>query len=266
MKNLAEMENNENSAFRQYLSFEKHIRKGNWDAANQFLSSHPSEAVCEKTSPWSSKALHIAVFAGHTHIVEELVKIMSEENLKIKDEERYTVLGNCALVGNIQMVKCIIGKSQALLSIGNGCEEFIPVVVALTYNSNRIDIARYLYSETPQEDLMPGKSINGATFITRAMYSKAFGKNLKFKYILSLSCLYFETRARIPFQLIAYVFNSIDLALDLLQRYPKLAIALDAFGMSPVDALARLSFAYPSGNRLIFWKQFIYDSEYHNLS
>ncbi|XP_075645462.1 uncharacterized protein LOC142616508 [Castanea sativa] len=197
------------------------------------ISSLPPirQRQCEKISLWRSKALHIAIFAGHMHIVEELVKIMSEENLKIKDEERYTVLGNCALVGDIQMVKCITGKSRALLSIGNGCEEFIPVVVALTYNSNRIDIARYLYSETPQEDLMPGKSINGATFITRAMYSKAF-----------------------------------DLALDLLQRYPKLAIALDAFGMSPVEALARLSFAYPSGNRLIFWKQFIYDSEYRTLS
>ena len=84
--------------------------------------------------------------------------------------------------------------------------------------------------------------------------------------IFSYSFLCFETLGMIPFQLIAYVFNSIDLALDLLQRYPKLAIALDAFGMSPVNALARLSFAYPSGNRLIFWKQFIYDSEYHNLS
>ncbi|KAK7830164.1 hypothetical protein CFP56_028517 [Quercus suber] len=43
------MKNNENSGFSQYLSFEKHIRKGDWDAANQFINSHP-EAVSARIS------------------------------------------------------------------------------------------------------------------------------------------------------------------------------------------------------------------------
>ena len=158
------MKNNENSGFSQYLSFEKHIRKGDCDAANQFINSHP-EAVSARISILGSTALHIAIFAGHMNIVEELVKIMLEENLKIKDTGDYTVLGCCALVGNIQMAKCIIGKCRSLLSIGNRSEDLIPVVVALTYNSNGIEIARYLYSETPIEHL---NGINGAMFITRA--------------------------------------------------------------------------------------------------
>jgi len=172
------MKNNENSGFSQYLSFEKHIRKGDWDAANQFINSHP-EAVSARISILGSTALHIAIFAGHMNIVEELVKIMLEENLKIKDTGDYTVLGCCALVGNIQMAKCIIGKCRSLLSIGNRSEDLIPVVVALTYNSNGIEIARYLYSETPIEHL---NGINGAMFITRAIYSKALGKNLRTIY------------------------------------------------------------------------------------
>ncbi|XP_065618234.1 uncharacterized protein LOC136062722 isoform X2 [Quercus suber] len=217
------MRNDENSGFSQYLSFEKHIRKGNWDAAMQFINSHP-EAVSARISFLESTALHIAIFEGHTNIVEELVKIMSEENLKIKDTSGFTVLGHCAMAGNIQMAKCIIGKSRSLLSIGNGIDDLIPVVLAIACNHSGAEMARYLYSETPLEDLMPRNGINGATFITWAIYSKA-----------------------------------IDMALNLLDSYPELAITLDCYGQSPVQVLAGMSFAYRSGNQLVCWKQWIYN-------
>ena len=55
------------------------------------------------------------------------------------------------------------------------------------------------------------------------------------------------------------------MALDLLERYPKLVIALDCNGRSPVEVLTGMSFAYQSGNRLVYWKQWIYNSEYHSL-
>ena len=81
------------------------------------------------------------------------------------------------------MAKCIIEKSQTLLRIKNGIYDLIPVVVALTFNPDGTEMARYLYSETPLEDLMPRNGINGAMFITRAIYSKAIGKNFRFNYI-----------------------------------------------------------------------------------
>ncbi|KAL0007995.1 hypothetical protein SO802_009497 [Lithocarpus litseifolius] len=218
------MGNDENGRCSQYVSLEKHIHEGEWDAANQFISSNP-EVVTAEISIFGNTALHIAIFEGHMNIVEELVKTMSEENLKIKDAYDLTVLGYCAVVGNIQMAKCIIGKCRTLLSIGNESDDFIPVVLALTYNPHGTEMARYLYSETPQEDLMPGNGSNGAMFITRAIYSKA-----------------------------------IDMALCLLKSYPKLAIALDGNGRSPVEVLAGMSFTYRSGNRLVYWKQWIYNS------
>ena len=85
------MESDENGGFSQYASFEKNIRKGEWDAANQFISSNP-EAVTEIISVSGCTALHLAIFEGRMNIVDELVKIMSEENLKIKDTDDYTVL------------------------------------------------------------------------------------------------------------------------------------------------------------------------------
>ena len=172
------MENDEDGRFSQHVSLEKHIREGEWDAANQFIGSNP-ETMTAKISISGSTALHIAIFEGHMNIVEELVKIMSEENLKIKDTDNCTVLGYCAMVGNIQMAKCIIGKSRTLLSIGSEIHRFIPVVLALLYNPHGTEMARYLYSETPIEHL---NGINGAMFITRAIYSKALAKNLRTIY------------------------------------------------------------------------------------
>ncbi|GMY23588.1 ankyrin repeat-containing protein npr4 [Fagus crenata] len=157
--------------------------------------------------------------------VKELVNKMSEENLKTKNNCGFTVLGICAQIGNIEMTKCIIGKSRTLLSIGNYNEQLIPVVLAIKNNSNAIDMVHYLFDETLKKDLMSRKDVNGATFISQCIYAKAF-----------------------------------DLALDLFRRYPALALALDANKQAPLLALASVSFAYPSGNQFIFWKQWIYDS------
>jgi ankyrin repeat protein len=78
--------------FRQYASFRKNVHEGNWDSANQFLSSHP-EALSAKISRNGDTALHIAILDGHMNIVKELVNKMSEENLKTKNNFDVTVLG-----------------------------------------------------------------------------------------------------------------------------------------------------------------------------
>ncbi|GMY23587.1 ankyrin repeat-containing protein npr4 [Fagus crenata] len=162
--------------FKQYTSFYKNVHEGNWDSANQFLSSHP-EALSAKISRHGDTALHIAIHDGHKNIVKELVNKMSEENLKTKNNFEVTILGYCAQIGNIEMAKCIIGKSRTLLSIESSHVKLIPVVLAIRFNPNAIDMIRYLYDETPKEDLMPGKGVNGATFITQCIYAKAFGNN-----------------------------------------------------------------------------------------
>ena len=162
--------------FSQYASFHKNVHEGNWDSANQFLSSHP-EALSAKISFDGDTALHIAVVGGHMNIVKELVNKMSEENLKTKNNYDVTVLGFCAQIGKIEMAICIIGKSRTLLSIENYDKQLIPVVLAIKNNPNAIDMVRYLYDETPKEDLMPGKGVNGATFITQCIYAIAFGNN-----------------------------------------------------------------------------------------
>ncbi|XP_042958983.1 uncharacterized protein LOC122294369 isoform X3 [Carya illinoinensis] len=53
--------------------------------------------------------------------------------------------------------------------------------------------------------------------------------------------------------------RNLDLALHLIRLYPSLTHALDDRGESPLLALASMRNAFPSGNRLVFWKQWIYN-------
>ena len=162
--------------FSQYAPFLKNVYEGNWDSANQFLSSHP-EALSAKISRNGDTALHKAIVGGHMNIVKELVNKMSEENLKTKNNFEVTILGYCAQIGNIEMAQCIIGKSRTLLSIENYNDQLIPVVLAIKNNPNAIDMVHYLYYETHKDDLMQRMGVNGATFITQCIYAKAFGNN-----------------------------------------------------------------------------------------
>ena len=161
----------------QYKDFEELVSKGKWNAVRRFANNHEG-AVNLRLSDTGGTALHVAVLAGRMNIVKEFIELMHEESLEIQDYEGLTVLGCSVVVGNIEMAKCIIGKNQKLLSIGNGRHQLIPAVLAVTYNSRAM--ARYLYYITPPEDLRPEKGFNGATFVTRCIYTGAFGKNSRF--------------------------------------------------------------------------------------
>ena len=93
---MAGIENRKYELFRQYL------RNGNWDRANQFITSNP-EAESAIISNTGSTALHIFILAGHLEIVKKLVNMLPIEKLIMKDKDGNTVLGFCALAGRAEM-------------------------------------------------------------------------------------------------------------------------------------------------------------------
>ena len=54
------------------------------------------------------------------------------------------------------------------------------------------------------------------------------------------------------------VQHNIDIALDLVDRCPRLVFAQDRNGRSPVFVLAGMPDYFLSGNRLVFWDRWIY--------
>ena len=88
----------------------KALQSGDWNAVKELLNFHP-HAISAKFAE-DRTALHVAVVAGHVHIVEELVNLMSEENLKIKDSEGFTALARAAYIGNYSIAEFLLRKNK----------------------------------------------------------------------------------------------------------------------------------------------------------
>ena len=156
-----------------YTDLYKSLQIGDWNAVKEFLNRHP-HAISAKITVTEKTALHVAAEAGHVHIVEHLVKEMSEENLEIKDFEGFTALVRAAYNGNYRMAECMLGKNENLICIATN-EGNIPVVLAL-FNGH-LNLARYLFLRTPLEILLPENGTTEATVVCQAIYNKALGKN-----------------------------------------------------------------------------------------
>ncbi|KAB1225592.1 hypothetical protein CJ030_MR1G020807 [Morella rubra] len=204
----------------KYAALLNLVRSGNLDALKDFLRLHP-EATSAKITFIDQTALHIAVLAGHEHIVEELVERMSDDNLAIQDIDGYTALARATTTGNYRMVECMIKKNQKLVSIAESSWGSIPVVISMNFDYK--ELAHYLYSLTPQHDLEPEKGHHGASLVSFAIYTLA-----------------------------------LDIAVDLIRRCPQLAFALDREQFSPLYVLASTSEAFLSGKHLVFWKRWVY--------
>ncbi|KAB1225594.1 hypothetical protein CJ030_MR1G020809 [Morella rubra] len=90
------------------------VRSGELDALKDFLALNPEGTSAKITFNGDQTALHIAVRTGHVHVVEELVKRMSDENLAIQDSEGYTALAKATCNGDFRMVQCMIDKNPKL--------------------------------------------------------------------------------------------------------------------------------------------------------
>ncbi|XP_050133559.1 uncharacterized protein LOC126609711 isoform X9 [Malus sylvestris] len=207
--------------YSQYKPFFEAVQAGRWETAKGIYIQHP-EAVRVRHPLYGKTALHIAVEAGHVDIVKELVSLMDEADLEIKSVGR-TALAIAATKGIIEMAQCMVTRNKKLLSIPDACNH-LPIVDA--YLLGQWHMARYLYSVTPLEDLMPEKGPHGASIITHCFASKEF-----------------------------------DVSWDLIQRCPKLAITLNRQLATPLEALASNP-SFLSGAELNFWQQWVYDCLY----
>eukprot|EP00261_Vitis_vinifera_P038355 XP_019079598.1 PREDICTED: protein ACCELERATED CELL DEATH 6-like [Vitis vinifera] len=211
-----------NVDYSQYQGLIKALNRGKWNDIESFFNENPG-AVRAKISPKGETALHIAARAGHVKVVEELVKKLSPEDLKQKENNGgHTPLDLAALNGFKEIARCMIKKNTELTSILDN-EGILPVVRAC--NRGKKGVIRLLYNYTPPKELGP---------------KKGEGKN----------------GARLLGYCIATKF--LDLALDILEKHPSLAVTLNEDGISPLYILGQMPSLFKSGTRLWFWQGWIY--------
>ena len=166
------------------LTLYKYAHNGDWDAIKTYLSRYPN-ARKAKLEPYGGTALHVAASTGHLRVVEELVKLMSVEELEIQDNQGSTALFIAALVGIRKMAECLVRKNEHLVTFVNA-QKKIPLVQACI--SNCKDMALYLYSVTPFEFLCQGNGHHGSYFLQYAIGAQMLGKRLYplINYLFSL--------------------------------------------------------------------------------
>ncbi|XP_042957987.1 uncharacterized protein LOC122293474 [Carya illinoinensis] len=142
---------------RQCAELYKAVLRGNLTAAKEFLDSEP-EAIRKAITEKGETALHIAVTAGHAHIVKELVDQHDQ------DGDGY---------------RARITKEDLGIEDGDGCTSLMK---ALEYG--RSQLANYLYTRTPLEynfyqAVFSETDKKGAMLLNRAIYSKNLDLALK---------------------------------------------------------------------------------------
>ncbi|XP_008229300.2 PREDICTED: uncharacterized protein LOC103328663 isoform X3 [Prunus mume] len=118
--------------------------KGDWDSAKRILTNNPTLLSASITKGWQT-ALHIAAGARHIHFVEELVKMMDEEDLALQDKKENTALSLAAEAGSIEIAKIMIQKNKFLPTIQTGKGPTPLFKAALLGQSG---MACYLYPKT----------------------------------------------------------------------------------------------------------------------
>ncbi|KAI4347997.1 hypothetical protein L6164_008762 [Bauhinia variegata] len=205
---------------KKYAPLYKAVRHGDLEDVMKFLEARP-EGVNAIISEIGETALHLAVTFEHLHIVKELVNKMQEGDLEWRNKFGETALVIATCTGIIEMAKCMIEKNKNLPMIPTNSGT-LPVTQAVV--SNQKEMARYLYSATPLEELVPEKGYHGANFLRQCFLSDA-----------------------------------IDFAMDLLRYCPRLAITLNERNSTLLWSLANRPSKFPSGCRLVFWKRWIYN-------
>ncbi|KAE9449792.1 hypothetical protein C3L33_18300, partial [Rhododendron williamsianum] len=209
-----------------YRTLYNAIENGDWEETKRLLDMGGNSVSARITSKGDT-ALHVAIMAGHLGIAEKLVILMSADDLEITNEFGSTALSLAAISGCTKLAKAMVDKNPKLVTVSNDLhiDGAIPVIVASLYN--RKDMVHYLYKVTPIDELSPEKGHNGSTL---------------------LHCL-----------ISAEIY---DVALALLEEYPKLGLTEDRFGKYTLRILAQKPSAFPSGNKLAFWRRWMYSCEF----
>ncbi|XP_062091946.1 uncharacterized protein LOC133797872 [Humulus lupulus] len=195
--------------------------EGNLKVVKDLVEANPE--ILRARHPYTQEtALHIAASNGHVDIVEELVSKMEEKDLEMKDNQKWTALASATRSGITRIAKCLVQKNSRLVTIlcGLGEHSILPLEWVLTYGHK--DMGRYMYAVTPIEQLSPP-------------HNKSRGARV---LQMSIEAQWY------------------DVALQLVEHCPDL---VEDGNVIFSFATNRDFTAFPSGCRLKFWQQWIYD-------
>jgi ankyrin repeat protein len=161
--------------------------KADWRAAEEILNKKPELIRCSITENGET-ALHIAASAKRTKrvvvFVQNLVRMMTIEDLELRNNSSNTALCLAAAAGNVEMVKIMVEKNRGLLIIpgsqqmflGNhGGQQMLPLYIAVLFGEH--DVVKYLYDQSKKLDDDGWTPGNRAWLLHHCVEGDLFGKH-----------------------------------------------------------------------------------------
>nr|XP_011458592.1 PREDICTED: uncharacterized protein LOC101306484 isoform X2 [Fragaria vesca subsp. vesca] len=213
----------DSESIKKYLF--KIAMKSDWEGVVQAYRLNKQLAHKARITKSGETALHIAVLDGQEDRVEELVKLVSLEELKLQNQRGNTPLHFAAAQGNVRMCKCIAKVHPSLVGIPNKDKE-TPLFLAALHGKKDAFLCLH-YIRTPNESDPKYYSYcrreDGDTILHCAILGDYF-----------------------------------DLAFQILALYEDLVNSVNEDGFSPLHVLAGMPSAFMSGSHLRPWTKIIY--------
>ncbi|KAJ4841291.1 hypothetical protein Tsubulata_028552, partial [Turnera subulata] len=205
------------------------INNGDWGKVQEFLNVNPTALTAVIDRP-GDIPLHAAIRAKQWNIARPLIDLMSEKELELQTAEGSTALHYAGCAQHVGIVECLIRKNKRLVQLGLGNTPGVKFRYAVTYAAIAAheETTRYIYNRTPIQLLYPECGNDGFWLLSFFLYGEMF-----------------------------------DIALDLLQKCPRLGIHVDDIAsentLCPLMFLAKKPSAFYSGCGLGFWSRRIYN-------
>ncbi|KAI3860406.1 hypothetical protein MKW98_011600 [Papaver atlanticum] len=216
-------EGNQAYVYKEHEDLYEAAKQGNWKRAEEIFNVNPGATMTDITIE-SETVLHIAADHTNWQFVENLVGLMPPKALEQKESRYgYTAVHTAAMEGNTKVVKLMLKKNQCLTKIRDNYGR-IPLHTAVKFVSERQkEVVQYLYSATRYDNPTPFTGPRGA----------------------SLLCDLIDS-------------NFYDIALSIVQNYPKLVTEKTKDGVCALEVLVRRPFSFRSGNKTTWWKSRLY--------
>ncbi|KAJ7969321.1 Ankyrin repeat-containing protein [Quillaja saponaria] len=118
--------------------------RGDWKTARYYLSKDKTMLNASITNG-KETVLHVAAGANHVHFVDELVKLIDENDLALKDDKGNTAFCFAAAVGNVEITEIMRQKNPNLPTIRGGAG-VTPLYMSILQGQR--EMALYLYPKT----------------------------------------------------------------------------------------------------------------------
>ncbi|XP_031247663.1 ankyrin repeat-containing protein NPR4-like [Pistacia vera] len=239
----------------RHLKLYQAALSGDWSMAEGIYKKHKND-IRARISKEGDTALHIAAAAEQTDFLKNLVDNINKEDLATTNNAGNTAFCLAAVSGNVELAQVMMNKMKKEdLTTKKGAGK---TAYCLSVESQKVELPNMIEESTNLADVLERSRnlamIRGRNEMLPLYMAALFGHKEMVQFLYEATddkSLYDNDRIELLITLISK--GLYDVALDLLEKHPELAVACDGNEETALLALARTPIA--SQIQQGFWKQ-----------